>query len=76
MHPDPAPCSSGFLHDEPWLDVHSIQTWKHVELIPPSVTADYGRRPAKPVVLAEGAYERGPEYGFDVTPLWVRRQDA
>ena len=74
MHPDPAPGSSGFLHAEPWLDFHSIQTWKHVELIPPSVTADYGRRPAKPVVLAEGAYERGPEYGFDVTPLWVRRQ--
>ena len=74
VHPDPAPCSSGFLHDEPWLDFHSIQTWKRVELIYPSVTGDYGLRPAKPIVLAEGAYERGSEYGFDVTPLWVRRQ--
>jgi hypothetical protein len=24
--------------------------------------------------MAEGAYEAGEEYGFDVTPLWVRRQ--
>jgi hypothetical protein len=24
--------------------------------------------------MAEGAYEHGSEYGFDVTPLWVRRQ--
>jgi len=74
VHPDPAPCSSSFLHDEPWLDFHSIQTWKSVELIHPYVTRDYGLRPPKPVVMAEGAYERGSEYGFDVTPLWVRRQ--
>ena len=26
------------------------------------------------VVMAEGAYEAGTEYGFDVTPLWIRRQ--
>jgi hypothetical protein len=24
--------------------------------------------------MAEGAYEAGTEYGFEVTPLWVRRQ--
>jgi hypothetical protein len=24
--------------------------------------------------MAEGAYEEGTEYGFPVTPLWVRRQ--
>jgi hypothetical protein len=24
--------------------------------------------------MAEGAYEAGSEYGFDVTPLWTRRQ--
>ena len=24
--------------------------------------------------MAEGAYEQGSEYGFDVTPLWIRRQ--
>jgi hypothetical protein len=38
------------------------------------VTADYHLWPTKPVVMAEGAYESGTEYGFDVTPLWVRRQ--
>ncbi len=72
--PDPAPYSSSFIHDEPWLDFDSMQVWKQVELIYPFVTRDYHLRPAKPVLMAEGAYEQGSEYGFDVTPLWVRRQ--
>lgn len=72
--PDPAPYSSGFANDEKWLDFNSIQTWKSVELIYPMVTKDYRRTPIKPVLMAEGAYEAGTEYGFDVTPLWVRRQ--
>ena len=72
--PDPAPYSSGFAHQEPWLDFNSMQTWKSVELILPMVAKDYERKPVKPVLMAEGAYEAGTEYGFDVTPLWVRRQ--
>src|SRR5262249_8325395 len=40
----------------------------------PMVTKDYQLRPPKPVLMAECAYERGSEYGFEVTPLWVRRQ--
>ncbi len=51
-----------------------MQTWTSVELIYPMVTKDYGLKPVKPVLMAEGAYEAGSEYGFDVTPLWVRRQ--
>lgn len=72
--PDPAPFSSSFLHAETWLDFNSIQTWKDVKLIYPMVTNDYRLEPAKPVVMAEGAYEAGTEYGFEVSPLWVRRQ--
>ena len=72
--PDPAPYSSSFIHDEKWLDFDSMQTWKSVELIYPMVTHDYNLQPVKPVLMAEGAYEQGSEYGFDVTPLWVRRQ--
>ncbi|HET6382836.1 MAG TPA: DUF4038 domain-containing protein [Armatimonadota bacterium] len=72
--PDPAPYSSSFLHNEPWLDFNSMQTWASVELIYPMVTKDYGLIPVKPVLMAEGAYEAGSEYGFEVTPLWVRRQ--
>jgi hypothetical protein len=72
--PDPAPYSSSFIHDESWLDFNGMQTWKSVELIYPMVTRDYNLKPAKPVLMAEGAYEAGTEYGFDVTPLWVRRQ--
>lgn len=72
--PDPAPFSSSFIHNEDWLDFNCMQTWRSVELIYPMVTADYHLSPTKPVVMAEGAYESGAEYGFDVTPLWVRRQ--
>jgi hypothetical protein len=38
------------------------------------VTKDYQMKPVKPVLMAEGAYEAGTEYGFDVSPLWTRRQ--
>jgi collagenase-like protein with putative collagen-binding domain/uncharacterized protein DUF4038 len=38
------------------------------------VTKDYNLKPVKPVLMAEGAYEHGCECGFDVTPLWIRRQ--
>jgi Protein of unknown function (DUF4038) len=72
--PDPAPYSSSFIHGESWLDFNSMQTWKQVELIYPFVTKDYNLKPIKPVLMAEGAYEQGSEYGFDVTPLWIRRQ--
>ena len=75
VHPDPSPATSAALfHDEPWLACNSIQTFKDVELIFPMTTEDYRRTPTKPVVMAEGAYEAGIEYGFDITPLWVRRQ--
>jgi hypothetical protein len=72
--PDPAPYSSSFAHDERWLDFNGMQTWKSVELIYPMVTKDYSLKPVKPVLMGEGAYEAGTEYGFDVTPLWIRRQ--
>jgi hypothetical protein len=72
--PDPAPYSSSFIHAEPWLDFDSMQTWNGVRLIYPMVTKDYNLKPVKPVLMAEGAYEAGSEYGFAVTPLWIRRQ--
>ncbi len=72
--PDPAPYSSSFIHTEGWLDFNSMQTWNRVKLIYPMVTKDYNLKPVKPVLMAEGAYEAGSEYGFEVTPLWIRRQ--
>jgi hypothetical protein len=72
--PDPAPYSSSFIHAEEWLDFNSMQTWNRVNLIYPFVSKDYNLKPVKPVLMAEGAYEAGSEYGFPVTPLWVRRQ--
>jgi len=72
--PDPAPFSSSFIQEEKWLDFDSMQTGNRVELIYPFVTKDYNLKPVKPVLMAEGAYEHGSEYGFEVSPLWVRRQ--
>ena len=72
--PDPAPYSSSFIHNESWLDFNSMQTWNGVKLIYPMVTNDYNLKPVKPVLMAEGAYEQGSEYGFDITALWIRRQ--
>lgn len=75
-HPDPvAPAlSSGEIHSEPWLDFNMIQTWNYYEGIYGWVRRDTLRQPPKPVVMAEGAYEAGPEYGYPVTPWLVRQQ--
>jgi hypothetical protein len=75
VHPDPAPASSSLVFQrEKWLAFNTIQTFKWVERIFPMVTEDAALSPKRPVVMAEGAYEEGIEYGFPITPLWVRRQ--
>ncbi len=74
IHPDPSPCTSGFIHDEEWLDFNMIQTWHDLYLNVPMVRADYGRTPAKPVVMAEGGYEAAPHTGAPWTPLNCRKQ--
>ncbi|MES2220178.1 MAG: DUF4038 domain-containing protein, partial [Acidobacteriota bacterium] len=68
----------GILRDnqrERWLAADMIQTWAWYQNIPGQLAIDYARTPAKPVILAEGAYEEGPEYPTGpITPLLVRRQ--
>ena len=67
--------SSSYLHTENWLAYNTIQTWSDYWRIHALVLADYCRLPVKPVVLAEGAYEAGPEYpSRPITPLIVRKQ--
>lgn len=67
--------SSSYFHHEPWLAANEIQTWADYLKIYPMVFCDYLRRPAKPVIMAEGAYEEGPEYPTKpITPLLVRQQ--
>jgi hypothetical protein len=73
VHPDPAPASSSFIHEESWLAFNMIQTCVDYDLIHKMVTEDYARKPAKPVVMAEGAYE-GIEFGKLQTPLEIRKQ--
>ena len=67
--------SSSYFHQANWLSFNIIQTWNDYWNIPAFVLADYQRQPAKPVVLAEGAYEAGPEYpAAPIIPLIVRKQ--
>ncbi|MGD0497986.1 MAG: DUF4038 domain-containing protein [Bryobacteraceae bacterium] len=67
--------SSSYFQNEPWLAFNTIQTWAHYTKIYPMVHADYLRVPPRPVVMAEGAYEEGPEYPTaPITPLNVRQQ--
>jgi len=75
-HPDPVmpALSSGEIHTESWLAFNMIQTWNYYEGIYGWVTRDYCRTPVKPVVMAEGAYEAGTEYGFPIKPHLIRQQ--
>ena len=67
--------SSSYFHTENWLAYNTSQTWSDYWRIHPLVMADYCRLPVKPVVLAEGAYEAGPEYPTrPITPLIIRKQ--
>ena len=71
--PDPAVASSSFIHDEAWLAFNMIQTCTRYEQIPEAVAADYGRKPVKPVVMAEGGYE-GLEFRRLQTAHHIRKQ--
>ncbi|MGE5221818.1 MAG: DUF4038 domain-containing protein [Omnitrophica WOR_2 bacterium] len=74
-HPCGWRSSAQFFHGEDWLDFNMIQTWTEWAKIYPAVLSDSLLLPTKPVVLAEGAYEDGPEYPQGpITPLVVRRQ--
>ena len=73
MHPDPSVASSSFMHTEPWLAFNMIQTCIDYDQIVPAVTADYQRKPIKPVVMAEGGYE-GVEFDKLQTPHHIRKQ--
>src|SRR6185503_9012397 len=66
---DPAPASSSWIHDEPWLSFNTLQTFQSDHLNYTMVAADRARTPVKPVVNGEARYEA--EGG--TTPLMVRR---
>src|SRR5581483_8792698 len=74
-HPCGWRSSSQFFHNDKWLDFNIIETWTEWTKVHPAVMHDALRTPVKPVVLAEGAYEDGPEYTFGpITPFVVRKQ--
>ncbi|MCL2059652.1 MAG: glycoside hydrolase family 140 protein [Oscillospiraceae bacterium] len=73
------PCggaSSNHFHSEEWLAANFIQTWSDMYSIQGMVAADYHRRPPKPVVHVEGAYEAGTEYTTAPITSWHVREQA
>ena len=53
--------SAGEFHDEPWLDHNWLQTGHSLDRlwrVPQRVAENYARTPTKPVLHAEGFYER------------------
>jgi len=57
------------------LDFNAAQSWAWYDQIPSLVKTMYVSLPARPAVVAEGAYESGPEYPTGpITPLSIRRQ--
>lgn len=75
FHPCGPRSSSYFFHEDDWLGFNMAQIWTEWTRTYATVMADYVRLPTKPIVMAEGAYEEGPEYPMGpVTPLLMRRQ--
>jgi len=67
--------SSSYFHNETWLDINFIQTWEEYKTVSRMISADYNRKPHKPVIHVEGAYEDGIEYGTaPITSRIVRQQ--
>jgi len=67
--------SSSHFHNEGWLAANFIQTWADYQSIHGMVIADYHRKPTKPVVHVEGAYEAGTEYpNAPISSALIRRQ--
>jgi len=72
------PCgcmSSNYFQNEPWVNATLIQTWGDYLQVHPMVWADYHRKPTKPVIHSEGAFEAGTEYPCKpVNSLKIRQQ--
>lgn len=49
--------SASLFHKQDWLDLNWIQTYGALQSVVKRITEDYNRTPAKPTMLAEGAYE-------------------
>jgi hypothetical protein len=68
VHPDPAPGSSSWIHNESWLSFNTFQTWSSGFINYEMTENDYNLEPVKPVVNGEARYEE--EGG--TTPLQAR----
>ena len=73
IHPDPAPASSSFFGDEPWLAFNMLQVCLDYDRIHPMIKADYDLTPPRPAIMAEGGYE-GVEFGKTQDALAIRKQ--
>jgi hypothetical protein len=70
FHPNGGQSSSRWLHDEPWLDLNTMQSGHGSGRDTPvwqAISADYAREPAKPVLDSEPNYEDHP---VNPWPTW------
>ncbi|MGE0372705.1 MAG: DUF4038 domain-containing protein [Gammaproteobacteria bacterium] len=77
IHPTGNRSSSEHFHAAAWLDFNMIQTFSINSRTSDLVLKDWMRRPARPVVNAEPAYE-GRDMGFNNDPVtpWKVRYEA
>ena len=76
FHPQGGKSSSTYVHAEPWLDFHMIQSGHHrfcrtYEM----VERDYRFRPARPTMDAEPGYEDHPNH-FNPRRGWLDEHDV
>jgi hypothetical protein len=75
FHPSGGSTSSTWFHGDDWIDANGIQCWSSPETVYGAISDDCNRAdPVRPVLLLEGSYENGPEYGYDVDAWSVRQQ--
>ena len=73
VHPDPAPASSSFFGDQPWITFNMLQVCVDYDRIHQMVKADVDQKPPRPAVMAEGGYE-GIEFGKTQRSYEIRQQ--
>ena len=70
-------CSADYLHDKPWLDLNSFQSWRCYEVTVSMARKQYAKQPPKPGMDHELAYEGDLSYEeAEVKTGWHTRLQA
>lgn len=75
-HPEARASSSHAFNDADWLDMHMFQSGqRYVDAVPEMTRLDHERRPTRPVINGEAAYEGVTQWADNLVknPAMVRR---